>query len=150
VAKQRSAANMKTIPLFLLTCLSPLLFGADLIDYDASITFAQERSDEKISKEKAIFCLGPEQVEELYSNDGKEDKKIARFARSFDSVTTRTVGNLLSSINVLVSNASYEVCVYRSDNKKLLVRVTGEGSELHMSQFSLRAGDLVIIRRIEQ
>jgi hypothetical protein len=137
---------MKTISFLLLTCLAPLSLGADLIDYDASITFAQERSDEKISKEKAIFCLGPEQVEEVYSNDGKEDKKIARFARLFDSETNKTVGKLLSYVD-LIGNASYEVCIYRSDNKGLLVRVTGDESELRKSQFPLKSGDLLVIRR---
>ena len=136
---------MKTIPLFLLTCFGSLSFGADLIDYDASTAFASERSTEKIPKEKAIFCLGPEQVEEIYNTDGKEEKKIARFSQSFDSDKIKTVGHLLSFVS-LIDNRSYEVCIYRIDNKKLLVRVIGDGSELRRAQLKLKSGDLIIIR----
>ena len=66
---------MKTISFLLLACSSLLSLGDESLDYDASVTFIQERSEEKIPKEKAIFCLGPEQVEEVYMNHGKDEKK---------------------------------------------------------------------------
>ena len=138
---------MKTLPLLLLTCLGSISHGGDLTDYYGSIKFAQERSAENVAKEKAIFCLEPDEIEEVYFNDGKETKKIARFARMFDSESVKTLGNLCAFIN-FEGNVSYEIGVYRSDTQKLLVRVIGSSNELQRAQFGLRSGDLVLIRRL--
>ena len=138
---------MKTLSLLIITCLGSISHAADLIDYDGSIKFAQERSAEKVPTEKAIFCLGPDEVEEVYFNDGKEIKKIARFARSFDVERVKTLGSLFELIN-FDGGASYEIDVYRSDTKKVLVRVRGNSSELRNAQFGLRSGDLVLIKRL--
>ena len=138
---------MKTITFLLLACLSALSSRAEPLDYDTSVIFVQERSEEKVPKERAIFCLGPQQVEEVYNNNGKEDKKIARLARSYDFETAKTVGRLLFQASV-EDGVFYDVSIYRSDKKELLVRITGVGYELHNSQFPLKIGDLLVIQPV--
>jgi hypothetical protein len=138
---------MRYIVLILITCLSPLESDAESFSYDESVRFVQERSEEKIAAEKAIFCLGPEQVEELYSDNGKEEKKIARLARSFDFETNKTAGRLLLN-TALLEDVSYEVSIYRCEKKDLLVRIKGVSHELYNSQFPLKSGDLVVIQRV--
>lgn len=138
--------KMKSLATLLLALSASLAFAAEPVDYNQSIEFAQERTQSQTPKEKAIYCLGPEQLEEFYLVGDKEQKRIARRAMicNFDNI--KNLGNALNQAN-LSQGENYEVFLYRADSKKPVVRILGDGGYLPGSQFVLQPGDLIIIQR---
>lgn len=151
---------MKTSFLAILLLLSAdLAFAENAIDYEESIAYAYERTASKVPKEKAIVCLGPSKVDEFYIKDGKEEKRVALYARvntvdendlrvpatSRRVSATSRLGHVASQV-WLEKGVIFEICVFRKTCGKI-VRVVGMVRSLRKSQFSLKGGDLIIIRR---
>lgn len=135
------------IPTILLLALSvAVTFAADPVDYEKSVAFVQERSLVSTPPEKAVYSLGPEQLDEFYFENDKEQKRVARKARIFNVASVRNVGGLISQASIS-QNDLHEVLVYRRGDKNPVVRVVGNGGQLQDCQFGLKTGDLIIIQR---
>lgn len=133
-------------PCLLLALSASIAFAMDPVDYDKSVAFAQERGRADIPAEKAVYCLGPEQLDEFYFEGDKEQQRVAKRVRIFDIKDLKTVNSLVTPAN-LTQNDLYEVSVYRRGDKRPVIRIVGDGYQFQSSQFGLKPGDLIIIQR---
>jgi len=146
---------MKTSFLTILLLLSAeLVFAENAVDYEESIVYAYERTASEVPKEKAIVCLGPDQVDEFFIKDGKEEKRVALYAivnavdeNDLRVQVTSQLGHVASQV-WLEKGVVFEMSVFRKASGKI-VRVVGMERSLRNSQFSLKGGDLIIIQRVK-
>ncbi len=141
---------MKLLLLPLLFSLfTPQAFAADNESYEEILAYAFKRTASEIPKEKVIFCLGPQQLDEFYFEEGKEKKRVARYAVAFSTDKFKTVNDIFKKYSPMQPNRRYELNLYRQTTKQALVRIVATEFELFSCQFHLNGGDIIIIRPVK-
>ena len=146
---------MKYLVIFAFAALGlSQLPAQDKFDYATAIKLATERAQLKAPAGSFILVFGPEQTEEVYQSNGKEEKRTVPYCRACDpqegSFIERLICNGVNGGHILDPNSQdiYQLSVYRSDGTNPVVQIKGDKSTFYISQFPLKAGDVVRIRNL--
>lgn len=118
----------------------------EYLDYASVFSTAQDRTTSDIPKDERIYVLGPEQSTEIYLNNGREERRQFLYLRVYNRKEIRTIEQLFLKKLRLNNGVQFRVILFRKTSKTPILKLSGQLSDICLSQFPLEGEDILIIQ----